>query len=338
MNRTASQSLASGHILSEADDDSARAANKVFLITPFGDARLLRVMRATIRDVLEHHGLELTVADERMISKTGDLWGNVREHMEGAARAIAVFIPVDGRYFNPNVSLELGYMLAGGKDVLLLKERKLKQLQTDVIGFLYREFSARNAEVTVRAAVMDWLVDIGVRKHPGQKRILFVSYGGTCRCAMAKVVLNEELKGRKLPFDLQAMSVAQEYGHSRTASDGAREAIRKHFKEDLLAEHIVTKLSPGLAEEADLVVPMSRSILKRLPKDVRSKAVLFTKLFKGIEGDIANPYKPTRGDNKERRARRYQSCLAEIRDCVEPHVEKLLVALKRNDSSEVSLH
>ena len=46
--------------------------------------------------------------------------------------------------------------------------------------------------------IRQWLQDIGVAKCSGERLVIFVSRGGTCRCAMAKVA--------RAPSSLQAQS------------------------------------------------------------------------------------------------------------------------------------
>ena len=55
--------------------------------------------------------------------------------MSACRYGIAIFEDIDDKDFNPNVSIELGYML-GTKpplSVLILKERRLKSMPTDIL-------------------------------------------------------------------------------------------------------------------------------------------------------------------------------------------------------------
>lgn len=100
-------------------------------------------------------------ADDR--DYTGELWSNVEVCMIGCSLGIAVFEDIEQREFNPNVSLELGYMLGRQKRCLLLKERRLPDLPADVVHRLYKPFDAFNIEETVRAQIGRWIeVDLGV--------------------------------------------------------------------------------------------------------------------------------------------------------------------------------
>lgn len=75
---------------------------------------------------------------------------------------VAVFDRITEDDFNPNVSLEVGYMLGMGKNVLLLKDKTLKSLQTDLTGKLYKPFDTTDIEGTLKPEVDKWLVDKGL--------------------------------------------------------------------------------------------------------------------------------------------------------------------------------
>jgi nucleoside 2-deoxyribosyltransferase len=79
--------------------------------------------------------------------------------MHGCGFGIAVFERLEEESFNPNVSLEVGYMLALGKPVLILKYKTLKKIQTDLIGRLYKEFDPQNPKETIPEKVLRWLKD-----------------------------------------------------------------------------------------------------------------------------------------------------------------------------------
>jgi len=75
---------------------------------------------------------------------------------------IAVFEDIERRDFNPNVSLELGYMLGRRKRSLILKERRLPNLPADVVHRLYKPFDMFAISDTVSREVNRWIeVDLG---------------------------------------------------------------------------------------------------------------------------------------------------------------------------------
>ena len=72
-----------------------------------------------LRDTLSEFGLIARLAKDRAI--VDDLWENIVLYMRHSRFGIALFEDIDEREFNPNISLELGYMYALGKRCLLLK-------------------------------------------------------------------------------------------------------------------------------------------------------------------------------------------------------------------------
>ena len=87
------------------------------------------------------------------------LYFNILTYMHGCGIGIAIFERINSDDFNPNVSLEVGYMLAQGKPVCLMKDKTLKSLQSDLVGTLYRNFDPQDAEKTIENSVDQWLSD-----------------------------------------------------------------------------------------------------------------------------------------------------------------------------------
>jgi len=79
--------------------------------------------------------------------------------MYGCHFGIAVFDRIEADDFNPNVALEVGYMLALNKSVCLLKDRTLKALHADLVGRLYRHFDPQNILNTIPTELSKWMSD-----------------------------------------------------------------------------------------------------------------------------------------------------------------------------------
>jgi hypothetical protein len=74
-----------------------------------------------------------------------------------------VFDDFDTRDFNPNISIEYGFMRGIGKRVLLLKELRLRALPTDITGKLYREFNMMDPDRTIAKQISLWAErDLGI--------------------------------------------------------------------------------------------------------------------------------------------------------------------------------
>ena len=140
--------------------DHPEPSRNVFVMMRFRDSDQLREIHASVRAALRERNYDGIRADDR--DYTGELWTNIEVCMTGCQYGLAVFEHIDDRAFNPNVSLELGYMLGRRKRCLILKEKRLPDLPTDVVHRLYKPFDMFNIADTVRAQVIRWIdVDLG---------------------------------------------------------------------------------------------------------------------------------------------------------------------------------
>jgi protein-tyrosine-phosphatase len=275
-----------------------------------------------LRRELKRYGLNVLRADDK--SYVASLWGNVAAYMDACDLGIAVFEQINDQDFNPNVSLELGYMMAKQKRILLLKEEHLETLPTDIVGQLYRSFDHFNIAATVGTAIRDWLRDMGIAKSRSERLVLFVSLGGTCRCAMAKVVLSQALRGRELPYRLRVQSIAHRFGSSGKASNAARNVARDVYGSDPLADHVVTERHPGIIEDADLILVMESALVVDLPGD---KTYIFTEFF-GLSGDVLDPWPPD-GPDSPGAPERYRTCLSHLRSVIDSRADKVVSYLNK---------
>lgn len=131
--------------------------NVAFIMMQFLDTTSHAEIVDAIRDTLDRYGLIALRADDKEYHH--DLFPNVETYLHSCGFGIAVFENIEDETFNPNVALEVGYMLAMGKNVCLLKDKSLKSLQTDLIGKLYREFDAENISASIEEALTSWLRD-----------------------------------------------------------------------------------------------------------------------------------------------------------------------------------
>jgi hypothetical protein len=134
----------------------------VFIMMRYGTSDYFGAIERTIKNTLSRYRLFGHLARDQALAPA--LWDNIRIHMDSSRFGIAVFEDIDERYFNPNVSLELGYMLARRCECLLLKECRMNALHTDLCGRLYHEFDALDAAGTVPACIEGWLDDLGITR------------------------------------------------------------------------------------------------------------------------------------------------------------------------------
>jgi hypothetical protein len=136
--------------------------SNVFIMMRFVDTPQFQEIHQTIVATLAERGLHGVRADDRAYH--GDVWSNVEVYLIGCHLGIAVFEDLEHRDHNPNVALELGYMKAKQRRSLILKERTLPAVPTDVVGALYKPFDKFKINETVRSEVARWIeVDLGIK-------------------------------------------------------------------------------------------------------------------------------------------------------------------------------
>lgn len=141
----------------------------VFIIMRYADESPLTEVESTIKKTLKSYGLNAVLA--RDVAFDEELWSNVRFCMDHSRYAIVVFESLIKPDQNPNVTLELGYMLALRQPCLILKEKSLSTLNSDIIGRLYTPFDSHKAKKTVSYAIEKWLEKLGHTQSPSAQTI-----------------------------------------------------------------------------------------------------------------------------------------------------------------------
>jgi hypothetical protein len=131
-----------------------------FLVMRFTAAKPFSNIVEVVKMAGEEHGLTILRADAHDFH--GDLWGNVRTYLHGCGFGIAVYERIETNEPNANVGLEVGYLMAMNKPVLLLKDKTLPALQADLAGKLYKNFDPHDPVGTIPEQMTKWLVDNGI--------------------------------------------------------------------------------------------------------------------------------------------------------------------------------
>jgi len=131
-----------------------------FIMMRFGTTKAHNEIVQSIRDTLGAHGIKALRADDK--DYHDDLFWNILTYIYGCDFGVAVFERIEQEEFNPNISLEVGYMMALRKPVLLLKDRTLKNLNTDLIGKLYKIFDPQDISKSIAPQLQRWLKDKGI--------------------------------------------------------------------------------------------------------------------------------------------------------------------------------
>lgn len=133
-----------------------------FIMMKFGKTKGHDAIINAIKATLEKYSINALRADDKQYHD--DLFPNVLTYIYGSRFGIAVFERLEEDDFNPNVSLEVGYMHALKKSVCLLKDKTLKTLHTDLVGKLYKIFDPQNPEATIPDELEKWLRDKDIIK------------------------------------------------------------------------------------------------------------------------------------------------------------------------------
>ncbi len=133
--------------------------------------RLLTDVWDVLRHELIRYGLTARRADQR--AYVDQLWDNICVYMLGSRYGIAILEDRAASELNPNVTLEYGFMKALNRAAVLFRDVNFKHDRADLTGKLAKAFDIdRSGELnadSLRDAVREWLVDVGVR--PGRQRL-----------------------------------------------------------------------------------------------------------------------------------------------------------------------
>ncbi len=140
--------------------DHPDEAKVAFIVMRFGQTGLHEKVVKGIKSALEPHGITGLRADDKQYHD--DLFNNVLTYIHGCGLGIAVFERIESNEFNPNVSLEVGYMMALRRPVCLLKDKTLGSLHSDLVGKLYRSFDAQDPIRSIPPVLCQWLMDKGL--------------------------------------------------------------------------------------------------------------------------------------------------------------------------------
>ncbi len=148
--------------LREFLNDHPDPDKNVFVMMRFSQSAQLNEALTAVKETLATRGFHAVRADDR--DYTGELWSNIEVYLTCCKYGIAIFEDIDHRDYNPNVSLELGYMLGRRKRCLILKEQRLPNLPSDVVHRLYKPFDVFNIKASITREVGRWIdVDLGLR-------------------------------------------------------------------------------------------------------------------------------------------------------------------------------
>lgn len=131
-----------------------------FLVMRFAAAKPFGRIVEVIQKTAEEHGLKVLRADAHEFH--AGVLENVRTYLHGCGFGIAIYERIETDEPNANVGLEVGYLMAMNKPVLLLKDQTVSTLPADLAGKLYKPFDPHDPENTIPKQLTKWLEDYGI--------------------------------------------------------------------------------------------------------------------------------------------------------------------------------
>jgi nucleoside 2-deoxyribosyltransferase len=128
-----------------------------FLIMQFTKSKPHDALIKAITEVLLEFDIICLRADHKEYSD--DLFSNIKTYMHCCDFGIAIYESIKQNDINPNVSLEVGYMMALNKKVCLLKDESIQGLMSDLAGKLYKPIDMFDIENSIKEHLTKWLID-----------------------------------------------------------------------------------------------------------------------------------------------------------------------------------
>jgi len=108
------------------------------------------------RAILQDYSLDFHLASDRNVSD--ELWPNVAASMWACRYGISFIETRVEPTVNRNVLIEVGAMLMTGRRCVLLKDRSVNDMPTDLVGHIYKPIDLDDAR-TVEGALREWCED-----------------------------------------------------------------------------------------------------------------------------------------------------------------------------------
>ncbi len=147
-----------------------------FLIRKFEVRSDRSALIEIVRNSFKSEGFKIVDASEKNLNN--ETWRNIKEFMDYCSFGVVIiddFSPNDNNEFNPNIFLEIGYLLALGKNIFILIQNCLeRKLPTDVKPFLYDTFDSQDVldSDILRNKIKKWINNT-INFNPGYLNIYF---------------------------------------------------------------------------------------------------------------------------------------------------------------------
>ncbi len=231
---------------------------------------------------------------------------------------VCIFVATRNSIASAWCGAELGAFWGSGKPVLIyVSDPSLKggDLPKQFKGHLYE----RRTIKIVKAAKKYLLpVDNFGGKIPDEDFVvLYLSTGGTCRCAMANLITRHQLKSQHPDNRIKSISAGLVNPELAFMTPTAKRVCQERLKLSSI-EHKSIQANRALYRRANLILSFEKRLISVIPlidEQSKYKARPFSEFFCG-KGDIFDPWK--------RDIRAYQECFQELYDRVVPNIDVLI--------------
>lgn len=140
--------------------DHPNTKKTAFIMMRFEKSEVHKRILKAIKKKLQEYNIVGLRADEKQYHD--ELFSNVKTYLYGSGFGIAVYEQLENNSFNPNVSLEVGYMFGLNKDVCILKDNSLSKMHSDLIGRLYKSVDIKKIDESIDSEIGKWIEDKGL--------------------------------------------------------------------------------------------------------------------------------------------------------------------------------
>ena len=283
--------------------------NQVFVLMPFCEEWSDRIWERHLKRIIVDFGLKIKRAD--------DLYGPniLADILTGIYESRIILADITSK--NPNVMYELGLCHALNKDVVILTQN-LDDIPFDLKTsrcLLYKDNS--DGYDRLENQLPKFLSDIlsftpkdnfGNTINDDDVVILYLSTGGTCRCAMANVITRELISkySKIVPISAGLIEASTPY-----ISKEAMEVLESKLNIKA-SNHKTIKADFPLLKRANIILPMENRLAEEIPSEFKSKVTLFREFFRK-SGDVADPF--NHGLNA------YHECINLLFEDINPNID-----------------
>jgi hypothetical protein len=132
-----------------------------FTMMRFNEHPRLKYIYTIVKQIFKDCGVEITRSDEYQADS--EISVNIKTHLRGCDFGIAIFDGINNDAHNPNMAIEIGYLLALEKKICILKDSNISLLPADIGNLVYFTYDSHSSDLDIKEAlypkIKQWLKD-----------------------------------------------------------------------------------------------------------------------------------------------------------------------------------